>query len=224
MHATPAALYAHAPDRRWECETAMPENLRDSCKDIARQLIEDDPGKSLNVIMGGGRQCLVSNITGTTEDPLDTWSCISKDGRNLINDWKRDKTARKLKHTFVENNGDLSNLNVGETDYLLGIFANGHLPFDHLRNRDVNGQPSLKMMTEAAIKILSKNHNGFVLVVEGGMIDQAHHRLLAKIILNTCFNILKSSFFRGWAKTAISEVILLPVINSFIKFFVYHRF
>lgn len=31
-------------------------------------------------------------------------------------------------------------------------------------------------MTEKALKVLKRNSNGFVLVVEGGMIDQAHHR------------------------------------------------
>lgn len=36
--------------------------------------------------------------------------------------------------------------------------------------------PSLTNMTEKALKILKRNKNGFILVVEGGMIDQAHHR------------------------------------------------
>ncbi len=42
-HATPAASYAHA-NRRWEC--GFPKNrvtnLNDQCKDIARQLLEDN--------------------------------------------------------------------------------------------------------------------------------------------------------------------------------------
>lgn len=43
--ATPAALYARTSNRKWECNAAMPENLK-CCKDIARQLIEDAPGRN----------------------------------------------------------------------------------------------------------------------------------------------------------------------------------
>lgn len=47
-HATPSALYAHSASRKWECNGNMPPEA-ESCKDIARQLIEDEPGKSINV-------------------------------------------------------------------------------------------------------------------------------------------------------------------------------
>ena len=41
-HATPAAAYAHSPDRNWE--SAVPENVtdREHCSDIATQLIDDN--------------------------------------------------------------------------------------------------------------------------------------------------------------------------------------
>ncbi len=43
VHATPAASYAHA-NRQWECGIPRERvtNLNDQCKDIARQLIEDN--------------------------------------------------------------------------------------------------------------------------------------------------------------------------------------
>lgn len=46
-HATPAPLYAHGPNRKWE--GSVPNNYS-HCKDIARQLIEDEPGKSIKVL------------------------------------------------------------------------------------------------------------------------------------------------------------------------------
>lgn len=44
--------------------------------------------------------------------------------------------------------------------------------------------PSLAEMTVKAIEVLEKHKNGFVLVVEAGMIDQAHHRGMARQALH----------------------------------------
>ncbi|KAF5290837.1 hypothetical protein FQA39_LY14599 [Lamprigera yunnana] len=173
-HATPSALYAHSPNRNWECETKMPSNAS-RCKDIARQLIEDLPGRNINVIMGGGRQCFISNVSGTKDDPIDTWACYSKDGRNLIETWKKDKVDKKVLHAVVTNNGELNDLDLN-TEYVLGIFANGHLKMNHARSVGPEGMPSLTNMTQKALAVLQKNKNGFLLIVEGGLIDFAHHR------------------------------------------------
>lgn len=75
----------------------------------------------LQVVLGGGRQVLVSNVTGTPSDPLDTWSCIRKDGLNLIEAYKKDKQTRGLKYSLVSNNMELDELDVENTDYLLGM-------------------------------------------------------------------------------------------------------
>ena len=48
-HATPAAGYAHSASRYWEDDSKMPPASRRTCKDIARQLVEDQPGRSINV-------------------------------------------------------------------------------------------------------------------------------------------------------------------------------
>lgn len=48
-HATPAGLYAHSSNRNWECDSQIPLRDRNECKDIARQLIEDEPGRNIRV-------------------------------------------------------------------------------------------------------------------------------------------------------------------------------
>ncbi|XP_003694815.1 alkaline phosphatase [Apis florea] len=174
-HATPAPLYAHSANRRWECESKMPKTA-EKCKDIARQLVEDLPGRNIKVIMGGGRQMLKTNTTGTKYDPIDTWAGHRQDGKDLIEEWKRDKSSRGLAFSVVQNNEELSRVNVDKVDYLLGIFANGHISMDWNREKGPKGQPSLEDMTVTALKILQKSKHGYLLVVEGGLIDYAHHR------------------------------------------------
>ena len=58
-----------------------------------------------------------------------------------------------------------------------GIFANSHLDYEDVRDQSDQGQPSISEMTTTALSVLtdSSNKNGFVLVVEGGRIDHAHH-------------------------------------------------
>lgn len=45
-------------------------------------------------------------------------------------------------------------------------------------------QPTLTEMVQKALEILKKNENGFVLLVEGGRIDTAHHDTLAQLALD----------------------------------------
>jgi alkaline phosphatase len=54
-HATPAALYAHSNHRDWECDSEIPPAFKDCIKDIARQLVEEEPAKYVPC----GRDCWV---------------------------------------------------------------------------------------------------------------------------------------------------------------------
>ena len=42
-HATPGAAYAKTPSRKWENDAALPPDARGKCKDIAAQLVDDNP-------------------------------------------------------------------------------------------------------------------------------------------------------------------------------------
>lgn len=49
---------------------------------------------------------------------------------------------------------------------------------------DLKVEPRLHEMTAKAVEILKKNPKGFVLLVEGGRIDTAHHETTAKLALD----------------------------------------
>ncbi|RTG83525.1 alkaline phosphatase [Schistosoma bovis] len=69
-----------------------------------------------------------------------------------------------------------------------GLFAPSHLAYQ-LENQD---QPSLAEMTEAAIKVLSRNPKGFLLLVEGGRIDHGNHENRAQYALTETLELEKA--------------------------------
>lgn len=117
------------------------------------------------VIMGGGRQVMKSNVSAGELDPIDTWACYRQDGRDLIDEWMRDKSSRNLAYKVVQNNEELSQVDTDTVDYLLGIFANSHIEMDYKRERGPKGQPSLEEMTVTALRILQKSKQGYFLMV-----------------------------------------------------------
>ena len=48
-HGTPSALYAHSASRYWEDDSKMSGVDQTLCKDITRQLVEDSPGRNIQV-------------------------------------------------------------------------------------------------------------------------------------------------------------------------------
>jgi len=73
--------------------------------------------------------------------------------------------------TVVTTREELLNLDPSAVKRALGIFARSHLSY----YVDGEDRPSLAEMTGKAIEILSKNEEGFFLMVEGGRIDHAAH-------------------------------------------------
>ncbi|QOW25212.1 alkaline phosphatase [Lysobacter sp. H23M47] len=167
-HATPAATFSHSANRGWESDSAMPaEALAAGCVDIARQLIESPYGNGPDVLMGGGRTNFMPSTQSDPEYPQE--SGRRDDGRDLIASWKQ----RRPDGSYVWNAEQFA---AAPTDKpLLGLFEPSHMQYEHDRPGDAAGEPSLSEMTAAAITRLSRNPNGFVLLVEGGRIDHAHH-------------------------------------------------
>ncbi|KOC64154.1 Alkaline phosphatase, tissue-nonspecific isozyme [Habropoda laboriosa] len=172
-HATPAALYAHTVSRYWEDDGKVPLAARTSCKDIARQLLEDEPGRNIDVILGGGRRHFVPKVIQDPEEPDKEGRRL--DGRNLIEEWSRNHRLRNVPAKYVANKEQFENVDPRKVNHLLGLFSYSHMDFDVDRNTNGSGDPSLAEMTIKALRILAKNPEGYFLFVEGGRIDHAHH-------------------------------------------------
>lgn len=110
-HASPAGLYAHVADRNWECDKDITDSGLDDklCDDIAEQLILNEPGVKLNVVMGGGSSGFLPKYLGGKR----------RDGKNLIDIWVNNKTEQGTTNRLVKTRDEL--MNMTETpDYLLG--------------------------------------------------------------------------------------------------------
>jgi len=168
-HATPAATYAHSPERNWESDADLPaEAITNGCKDIAAQLLDYSYGSGVNVVMGGGRRAFIPDTVTDAEGKTGK----RKDGRDLTAEW----TAKYSNAAYVEDRDSFLALDPTTTDHALGLFNSSHMEYDYDRTTEgVTGEPSLAEMTAKTIDILKKNDKGFVLIIEAGRIDHAHH-------------------------------------------------
>lgn len=152
--ASPAAAYAHVHRRSQEL-------------DIARQLIEETPGRYLNVILGGGLGKFASERT---------------DGRDLLQQWHSGNPDGCFARTLTELRDCRSNSSrSGSNGSLLGVFSDSHMAYHLAAPQD---QPRLSDMTEAAIEHLSHQPNGYFIFIEGGRIDHGHHETRAGYALD----------------------------------------
>ena len=169
-HATPGACYAHVPERDWESDADLPSAARASgVPDIARQLVEFEAGDGIEVVLGGGRAQFLPATQPDPEEPGQLGA--RRDGRDLLAEWRK----RNPRGAFVWSRAQLEALDLAQTPRLLGLFEPSHMEFEHDRPADRGGEPSLTEMTTAALRVLSRSPRGFVLMVEGGRIDHAHH-------------------------------------------------
>ena len=91
-------------------------------------------------------------------------------GINHLNDENKDYLQKNGWEVIL---GDYNRFNSFSGEKVWGLFAPSDLPYD--LDRDKTTCPSLKEMTEKAISSLSKNENGFFLMVEGSKVDWAAH-------------------------------------------------
>lgn len=169
-HATPAACYAHAPNRDWETDASLSDEARkDDFPDLARQLIEFDAGDGIDVLLGGGRGPFMGANQPDPETP-DTFG-TRWDERDLTAEWKAAAKGRGVAFT----NDELQAMTGPGIRQVLGLFEPSHMKYEADRALDEGGEPSLPRMVEFAVRHLSRGTEGFVLVVEAGRIDHAHH-------------------------------------------------
>ncbi|CAH8520489.1 unnamed protein product [Schistosoma turkestanicum] len=171
-HATPAAAYANILHRDWESKGPSSKQGF-HCTDAAAQLLTN--ASDVNVIMGGGATEFYGPSANNTSDNNGKRS----DSRNLLHEWQEMQTRMNRKHVLLRTNDEFKQTDWSSVDYVLGLFAPSHLAY-RIQGQD---QPSLADMTEAAIRILSRNPKGFLLLVEGGRIDHGHHESRAKYAL-----------------------------------------
>jgi alkaline phosphatase len=169
-HATPGACYAHTPERDWESDAALPRAAREAgAVDIARQLVEFSAGDGIEVVLGGGRAAFLPAATADPEEPARRG--VRQDGRDLAADWQK----RNPGGAYVWSAAQLGALDLDRTARLFGLFDPSHMEYEADRARDAGGEPSLSEMTAAALRVLGRSAKGFVLMVEAGRIDHAHH-------------------------------------------------
>jgi alkaline phosphatase len=147
-HATPASFGAHVDSRFKEAQ-------------IAKQMAFN----GIDVVMGGGRKnmlpaaaCNVAKEgepTGVRADCLNLEDELISRGYNIC-------TTKE----------EMMNL---ENDKAGCSFASNHMSPDIDRQFFTPTEPSIAEMTEKSIELLSKNDDGFFLMVEGSQIDWAGH-------------------------------------------------
>jgi len=166
-HATPAAMYAHVPDRGWEDDGKLPPDaVTAGCRDIASQLLDFEPVRAPSVLLGGGRREFLPQSMPDPEYPDKRGN--RQDGRDLTAQW----LAAHPDGQVVWNTRQFRAAGPGP---ILGLFEHDHMQYDHDRDTSEDGEPELAELTRAAITRLSQHPEGYVLMVEGARIDHANH-------------------------------------------------
>ena len=118
---------------------------RKNYNDISEQQVF----QNMNVVLGGGYKFFT---TAEREDKQDLIAEMKLQGYQLVSDKKQ--------------------LNSVKDGKVFGLFATADLPYELDREDD---EPALSELTGKAIELLSKDKDGFFLMVEGSKVDWAAH-------------------------------------------------
>lgn len=188
--ATPAAMVAHT--RR-----------RAAYDEIVEQFFAAKP----DVLMGGGSANFL---------PKSAAGSKRKDETDFI------AKFREAGYQMATTAGELSaSAAKQETSKLLGLFATGNmdgvLDRKFLKGGGVRKfpeQPDLTEQVQAALNILSKNENGFFLMVESGLIDKYAHLLdMERAVYDTIMldNAVRQT--REWARARGDDTLILVLAD-----------
>lgn len=161
-HATPAATYAHSPERYWESDyTRYPNAYWYGCDSIAKQLVHSAFPAGLDLAFGGGASNLESYFADFEQQ--------FPQGRLLT-------SRQQLENLAVSRSGSEYEHNV-ILGPILGVFSSSHLAYESNRTKkQAVKQPTLLEMTEKSIQYFQNRPGGYLLIIEGARIDHAHHK------------------------------------------------
>lgn len=156
-HATPASFCAHNISRNNENEIAV-----------------DMAASGVDFIAGGGIRHFIPQAAEITD--------TDATGRPIKSKRKDDQD---LVQVFEKNGYDIfigmqgarafNRTDFSEKEKVFAAFTYTHLPYEIERVSLYPEVPSLAAMTRAAVDSLSRNPDGFFLMIEGGRIDHAAH-------------------------------------------------
>ncbi|MCP4272473.1 MAG: alkaline phosphatase [Gammaproteobacteria bacterium] len=162
-HATPAAFAAHQPHRSLENEIAV-DMLRTGADVMLsgglRHWIPQNANDKSSALFKKLQTMTGGNISLASK---------RKDDRNLLAE------AEKLGYQLAFTKEQMER----SEGRILGLFASSSLPdgiaVNRSKNREDRNIPTLTEMSKKALATLSKNKNGFFLMIEAGLIDWAAH-------------------------------------------------
>lgn len=150
--ATPGSMYAHT-------------RKRDKTAAITEMLLAAKP----DVAMGGGSAWFI---------PKSTKGSKRSDEKDILGQFK------EAGYVCINDAAGLALASQPETKKLLGLFHSGNMEgimdrkfLPPKKDWKYPNQPDLPEMTRAALEILSRNDEGFVLMIESALIDKFSHSL-----------------------------------------------